>query len=147
MTPLRQKMIDLMSFRQFAPKTQQIYLKAVIRLSTYYHRSPEHISAEEVKSWLMKTASERQWSASTIHQTLMALKFCYHHVLKQDDFCLDIPLPKRPQKPPVLLTQKEVYAILQTTKNLKHLTLLSLCYGCCQWPIKLSHFSREIVIC
>jgi len=130
MTPLRQKMIDLMTFRQFAPKTHQVYLKAVTRLSTYYHRSPEQISSEEVKSWLMEIAAERKWSASTVHQTMMALKFCYHHVLEKEDFFLDIPLPKRPQKIPVLLTQKEVYAILQSTNNLKHLTLLSLCYGC-----------------
>jgi site-specific recombinase XerD len=60
----------------------------------------------------------------------MALKFCYHHVLEKEDFFLDIPLPKRPQKPPVLLTQTEVYALLQATDNLKNLTLLSLCYGC-----------------
>jgi site-specific recombinase XerD len=46
------------------------------------------------------------------------------------DFFIDIPLPKKPQKIPVLLTQKEVYAILRSTRNLKHLTLLSLCYGC-----------------
>ncbi len=30
MTPLRQKMIDLMTFRQYAPKTCQVYLRAVI---------------------------------------------------------------------------------------------------------------------
>ena len=67
MTPLRQKMIDLMTFRQFAPKTHQIYLRAVIHLSTYYHRSPDKISPEEVKSWLMATATQRKWSASTVH--------------------------------------------------------------------------------
>ncbi len=130
MTPLRQKMIDLMTFRQYAPKTCQVYLRAVIHLSTYYHRSPEQINSEEVKSWLMETAAKRKWSASTVHQTLMALKFCYHHVLEKEDFFLDIPLPKRPQKIPVLLTQTEVYAILQATDTLKNLTLLSLCYGC-----------------
>jgi site-specific recombinase XerD len=93
MTPLRQKMIDLMPFRQFASKTHQIYLRAVTHLSTYYHRSPEQISPEEVKSWLMETAAQRKWSASTVHQTLMALKFCYHHVLEKEAFFLDIPLP------------------------------------------------------
>ncbi len=55
MTPLRQKMIDLMAFRQFAPKTPQIYLKAVTSLSIYYHRSPEQISSEEVNHWIMKS--------------------------------------------------------------------------------------------
>jgi site-specific recombinase XerD len=130
MSPLRQKMIELMTFRQLAPKTHQTYLSTVTKLSTYYHRLPEEISAEEVTNWLMKIAAERKWSASTVHQTMMALKFCYYQVLEKTDFFLDIPLPKKPQKIPVLLTQKEVYAILRSTRNLKHLTLLSLCYGC-----------------
>ncbi len=130
MTSLRQKMLDLMTFRQFAPKTCQVYLSAVTRLTSYYHRSPEHISSEEIKQWLIGISSERKWSASTIHQTLMALKFFYEQVLKKSNFLSDFQLPKRPQKIPVLLTQKEVYAILHTTRNLKHLTLLSLCYGC-----------------
>lgn len=130
MTPLRQKMIELMTFRQFSPKTHQAYLAAVTKLSTYYHRSPEHITQDEVKLWLIETANQRHWSASTVHQTMMGIKFCYHQVLEQEDFFLEITLPKRPQKIPALLTQKEVYAILQATENLKNLTLLSLCYGC-----------------
>lgn len=130
MTPLRQKMIELMTFRQFAPKTHQVYLSAVTKLTTHYHRSPDEISTEEVKQWLIGISAERKWSASTIHQTLMALKFCYEQVLEQSHFLYDFQLPKRPQKIPVLLTQKEVFAILQATRNLKHLTLLSLCYGC-----------------
>jgi site-specific recombinase XerD len=83
-----------------------------------------------VKHWLIETANQRNWSASTVHQTLMGLKFLYHQVLEQDDYILKISLPKRPQKIPQLLTQQEVYAILQATENLKQLALLSLCYGC-----------------
>jgi len=130
MTPLRQKMLEVMRFRQLAPSTQQSYLNTVTQLSLHYHRSPEKITAEEVKHWLMNRSNERKWSASTINLNLMAIYFCYHQVLEQRDFYLTIKLPKKPQKIPALLTQKEVYAILHATKNLKHLSILSLCYGC-----------------
>jgi site-specific recombinase XerD len=130
MTPLRQKMLELMHFRQLAPSTQKSYLNAVTQLSTHYQRSPETISADEVKSWLITRSAERQWSASTINLNLMAIYFCYQQVLEQGDFYLQLKLPKKPQKIPALLTKKEVYAILHATKNLKHLTILSLCYGC-----------------
>ena len=73
MTPLRKKMIDLMIFRQFAPKTQQVYLSAVTKLTSHYDRSPELINSEEIKHWLIGISAERKGSASTIHQTLMAL--------------------------------------------------------------------------
>ena len=130
MTPLRQKMTDLMTFRQFSPKTHTAYLYATTRLTTYYQRSPEQISIEEIKHWLIQTANKRNWSASTTHQTINALKFLYHQVLEYPNNFIDIPLPKRPQKSPEFLTQNEVYHLLSHADNLKKLTLLSICYGC-----------------
>jgi len=130
MTPLRQKMIDLMTFRQFSPKTHQVYLGTIVHLSDYYHCSPERLSEQQVTDWLMHTANERNWSPSTVHQALMGLKFLYFQVLKRSDFMLEITLPKRNQRIPLLLTQKEVFHLLNVPDNLKHLTLLSVCYGC-----------------
>ena len=130
MSPLRQKMIDLMTFRQLSPKTHIAYLSISTRLTGYYHRSPEQIDIEEIKQWLIHIANERHWSASTTHQAINGLKFLYHQVLEYDNNFIDIPLPKRPQKSPVLLTQTEVYRLLHKANDLKKLTLLSVCYGC-----------------
>ena len=130
MTPLRQKMIDLMTFRQYSPQTHKAYLAYVTYLSRYYNCSPEHLTEQQVIDWLMQVANERHWSASTVHQAKNGLKFLYTQVLAQPDFLLDIGLPKRPQKIPLLLTQQEVYRLLNAPGNLKHLTLLSVCYGC-----------------
>lgn len=130
MTPLRQKMIDLMTFRQFSPKTHQAYLGTITHLSDHYHCSPAKLSEQQVIDWLMQTANERTWSPSTVHQALMGLKFLYSQVLEKPDFNLKIALPKRSHRIPLLLTQKEVFSLLSAPNNLKHLTLLSLCYGC-----------------
>ncbi len=119
-----------MTFRQLSPKTHTAYLNIVIRLSNYYQRSPEQISIEEIKQWLIHIANERHWSASTTHQAINGLKFLYHQVLEYGDHFIDIPLPKRPQKSPVLLTQTEVYHLLHSANDRKKLTLLSVCYGC-----------------
>lgn len=108
MTPLRQKMIDLMTFRQYSPKTHETYLGYVTHLSRYYGCSPEYLSEQQVTQWLMQTANERNWSASTVHQAKNGLKFFYTQVLEQTAFSLNITLPKRPQKTPLLLTQQEV---------------------------------------
>ena len=42
----------------------------------------------------------------------------------------ELNLPKRPQHIPELLNRKEVHAIVENPKNLKHQTLLMTCYGC-----------------
>jgi len=41
MTPLRQKMINDMKLRRFAPATQKLYVYAVEDLAKYYKCSPD----------------------------------------------------------------------------------------------------------
>ena len=67
---------------------------------------------------------------ASVHQAANGVKFLYHQVLGLEDFLIKISLPKRPQKIPALLTRQEVQTIIQSTRNLKHYTMLSLCYGC-----------------
>jgi len=50
MTPLRRRMIEDMNLAGLAPGSQQIYIKSVRRLATYYRRSPDELSEEEVRS-------------------------------------------------------------------------------------------------
>ena len=42
-TPLRQRMIEDMSLRNFGEKTQKDYIRAVKNLTIFLHRSPERI--------------------------------------------------------------------------------------------------------
>ncbi len=53
MTPLRQKMVKLMTYRNLSPRTHESYLGAVTRLAEYYNKSPAQISPEEIQNWLM----------------------------------------------------------------------------------------------
>jgi len=46
-------MVDLMTYRNFSPRTHESYLSSVSRLTNYYHRSPQHISPKEIQDWLM----------------------------------------------------------------------------------------------
>ncbi|HDZ02873.1 MAG TPA: integrase, partial [Nitrospirae bacterium] len=39
MTTLRQKMIEEMTLREFSPRTQEAYLRAVTELAKYYNQS------------------------------------------------------------------------------------------------------------
>ena len=54
MTPLRRRMIEDMNLAGLAPGSQQIYIKSVRRLATYYRRSPDELSEEEVRSYLIR---------------------------------------------------------------------------------------------
>jgi len=53
MTALRQRMTEDMRTAGLTPGTQRIYLDGVRRLAVHYRRSPEQLSEEEVRTYLL----------------------------------------------------------------------------------------------
>jgi integrase/recombinase XerD len=130
MNPLRQQMIELMTYRNFSPRTHEVYLSHIIHLAKFYKRSPEKITSEEVQQWLKFLFLNKQLAPASVHQAYNALNFLYHQVLGREGYLSKLTLPKRAQRIPDLLTPLEVQRIIQSCPNLKYYTMLSLCYGC-----------------
>ncbi len=130
MNPLRQQMVDLMTYRNFSLRTVESYLSHVTHLAKFYNRSPEQITSEEAQQWLMFLFLNKQLAPASIHQAFNALKFLYHQVLDREGYLNKLTLPKRAQRIPDLLTPVEVQRIIQSCTNLKYYAMLSLCYGC-----------------
>ena len=53
-----------------------------------------------------------------------------HNPPHEPDFDVSVPLPKRSQRIPELLTRAEVAHLFAATHNLRHYRLLVTCYGC-----------------
>jgi hypothetical protein len=53
MSPLRARMIEDMTLAGLAEGTQKIYIQSVRRLAAHYHRSPDELSEEEVRGYLL----------------------------------------------------------------------------------------------
>ena len=51
MSPLRRRMIEDMSIRKFAPKTQHDYLQRVKNFAAFLGRSPDTASFEDVRRY------------------------------------------------------------------------------------------------
>jgi len=130
MTILRQKMIDAMLVRGFSERTHRSYLDAITQLAKYYHRSPDKLSIDELQAYFLYLTKEKKLSAATCRLSLNAIRFLFTQVLNKERFTLSIATPKIPQRIPELLTSEEVAQILSASNNLKHYTLLMLCYGC-----------------
>ena len=64
MTPLRTRMIEDMKLAGLAAKTQEVYLQAVSALAKHYKRSPELLTEEEVRRYLLD-ARERRSARAT----------------------------------------------------------------------------------
>jgi hypothetical protein len=83
MTPLRRRMIEDMNLAGLAPGSQQIYIKSVRRLATYYRRSPDELSEEEVRSYLIRLR-DRGAARGTFKADHFGIRFLYHHTLGRD---------------------------------------------------------------
>jgi integrase/recombinase XerD len=73
---------------------------------------------------------ERGLSASSIIVTVSALRFFYTITLKRPwTVENDIPTSRKAKKLPVVLSQDEVARFLAAVDNLKHRTILTICYA------------------
>jgi integrase/recombinase XerD len=129
MTPLRQQMQADMVLHGLAKRTQKVYIAAVAGIAKYYHRSPDLISPDEIKQYLLHLINERHLSTSTTNQAGCALKFLYRFTLKRAQTCIEIPLRRAPDKLPELLSRQEVDDIIAYCSNLRQRALLMTAYG------------------
>ena len=129
MTPLRRRMIDDMTLRNFTPKTIQAYVRCVARFARYFHCSPERLGPEHVRAYLLHLRQERNASMSYYSQTRCALRFFYRVTLGRDDVPASIVPARQPHTLPVVLSGDEVARLFAAIGNLKHLAILMTTYA------------------
>jgi integrase/recombinase XerD len=81
MSKLRQQLIQELVLRGCSPRTQEAYVSAVYHLAKYYRRSPDQISDQEVRAYLLYLAQTKKLAASSRNQATSALRFFYATVL------------------------------------------------------------------
>jgi integrase/recombinase XerD len=80
MSPQRARMIDSMILAGLAEGTQKLYVQAVRRLAAHYHRPPDLLSEEEVRSYLLGLR-RRGVARGTFQTSHYGLRFFYRHTL------------------------------------------------------------------
>ena len=128
-SPLRQRMIDDMIVRNFAPNTMNLYLKQVSYFAQYFGRSPQQLGAEEIRNYQIYLAKERKLSNSSRTVAASALRFLYIVTLKQDRAIEMIPTPKAEHHLPVILSPEEVLRLLEAAPSFTHRVIFSTMYG------------------
>jgi integrase/recombinase XerD len=129
-SPLRQRMIEDMHLHRFSPKTQASYVRSVEGLTRYHGRAPDLLSEEDIRKYFVHLTCERKLARPTVTIALCGIKFFYEKTLKRDWSLTGVPTPKREKKVPVVLTRKQVTAILACVRELRHRACLSLIYAC-----------------
>jgi site-specific recombinase XerD len=129
MTKLREQMIQDMVLRGMAPSTQRAYLQAVTKFARHYNRSPDQISNQELKAYLLYLHLEEKRATSTCNVAAVALRFLYHKTLGRPQTDFDVPMARQPSKLPFVLSRDEVARLLACTSFLKHRALFLTTYS------------------
>jgi integrase/recombinase XerD len=129
MTPLRQRMIEDMRVRNLSANTQQLYVDRVAKFAQYFGKSPEQLGPEDIRTYQVYLISQKRASSSMLQQTVCALRFLYRTTLGKEWTLQYIPLPKKEQKLPVVLSQDEISRFLESLPNLKHRAFLMTAYA------------------
>ena len=129
MKELRKRMLQEMQLRNYSERSIKTYIASIGQLAKYFNRSPDQISRQEIKDYLLYLINDRQLSKSTINQTISAIKVLQVDVLDREWETIKVQRPKLPKDLPVVLSKKEIDKILTVTLNLKHRAAIMTAYS------------------
>jgi integrase/recombinase XerD len=117
-----------MQLRNLSPSTQKSYLEAVSGLARHYMKSPDQISKDMVEDYLLYLRNNKGRAPNTIGTKVTGLKFLYEHVLHNEENAPEYA-QRGTRKLPVVLTQEEIWKIIDAPDNLKHRLILMTTYS------------------
>lgn len=129
MTSLRQRMLEDLQIRNYAPATMECYVRSVAEFANHFNRPPDQLGPEEIRSWQLFLIREKRVKLSSYIQAVCGLRFFYSNTLNRKIEIERIPLPRYEKKLPVILSKEEVKALLEAPKNLGHRAILATLYG------------------
>jgi len=129
MTPLRQRMLEDMSIRNFTENTQRSYLQQVSLYAKYFERSPASLGIEQIREYQLYLVKDRKLAPGSISIAVSALRFLYKVTLKRPWAVDEIPMPKQPFKLPVILSPEEVMRFFESVDSMKHRAILMAAYA------------------
>jgi len=127
-SPLRRRMIEDMTIRKLAPKTQHDYVQRIKNFTAFLGRSPDTASFEDVRRYQLHLAASGV-GVLTINQTVSTLRFFFRVTLRRHEIVEHTHVIHEPRKLPVVLSVEEVARLLNAAPGLKYKAALSVAYG------------------
>jgi len=125
---LRQRMIDDMTLRNMAALTQAAYVRAVKNFSVHFGKSPDKLSFENVRQYQLSLVG-RGLGPQAVNQIMCALRFFYKTTMGIKDAHDHIPLARRSDPLPAILSREEVGRFLQAAHSVKYRTIFATIYA------------------
>jgi integrase/recombinase XerD len=132
MTTLRQQFNRELVIRGMSPKTQEAYVRAVRDLALHYHKTPDLVSDEEIKNYLLYLVQEKHLAPSSVNVAVSGMRCFYDLVLHRSCEHLGQVLPRSLKA----IRRPQVYSIEELERlftigcvHPKHRVFLMTVYG------------------
>jgi len=128
-------MIDLkrikrqMRGKRYSKSTVDTYISCLDHFNQYFNGNIDQLSRKEIEDYQYFLV-KKGYARSTQNQHINAIKYYYEKILKRDRKTYYIERPRKERKLPTVLSQAEIYKLLQHIHNIKHKSIISLLYAC-----------------
>ena len=129
MGKFRDAMSDAMALRGLALRTQGAYLHWIRRLVKFSRVTPDQLTAEQVRAFLLDLVQERKLSFSSFNQALNAARFFFLEVLRKPFVVEGLRFQRPARTLPVVMSDEEVRRLLAAAVSLRDRALLETAYA------------------
>jgi len=129
MSELREKMIREMELRNLSNNTQSSYLAAVSGLAKHYRQPPDKVSKEMIENYLLYLKQDKGNAPNSIGSVITGLRFFYTYVVGDEHLSPECTFSKVPRKLPTVLSQEQIWKIINAPENMKHRLILMATYS------------------
>ena len=128
MLTLKDKMAHDLELAGYAARTRQAYVASIRDLEQYHGRTADEIDQDALREWVHHLAGQKR-SATRLRKHFAALKFLYARTMGQPAMIAFLSWPTARQRMPVVLSPREVVALLSALHSPKYRVFFSLVYG------------------
>lgn len=129
MGELRDRMIQDLNLRRYAPSTCRNYVDCVQAFAAYHGRSPAEMGEREIRQFLLHLVMELKIGPATHKMHVAGIKFLYEVTLQEPEAVQSIPWPKVPQTLPDILSGTEIDRLLGALDSTRDRALVMTTYG------------------
>ena len=127
-SPLRQRMIEDMTMRNFVEKTRNDYIRNVKTFTAFLGRSPDQAIPEDLRRFQLHQ-SQSGVRPPSINGSVAALRFFFTVTLDRPEMARHLTFVREPRKMPAVLSPEEVARLLAAAPGPKYKAALSAAYA------------------
>jgi integrase-like protein len=129
-SPLRRRMIEDMTVRNFVEKTRNDYIRQVSTFTAFLGRSPDTATPEDLRRFQLHQ-TQTGVRPPSINGSVAALRFFFTVTLDRPGMARYLTFVREPRKIPVVLSSEEVARLLEAAPGPKYKAALSAAYSSC----------------